>query len=120
MDEFKRIGLSKYDLRLGAFYCALGIGTYHPKGYANFDAVVVRELMPWQASDDFTRSTLILIVEFFRGPVRCKFIEYRISPTGFGGQPVMQLLPGEKVGSEKHATSEQNNPTSDQPSGAGV
>ena len=76
--------------RLAAYYAALGIGEFYPEGYGNFNKVVVRELMPWNAD----ALTTILIVEFFQGSKRERYVEFSLTVAGFGGAaPVVRLVP---------------------------
>ena len=60
--EAQLAGISPYVLRLAAHYAALGVGSYLPKGYAQFDRVEVFVKMPWQPGAFFTESCLILEV----------------------------------------------------------
>ena len=77
-------------LRQAAYYAMLGVGTYQPAGYA-FDRVEVTEAMPWVANDDPLKSMLILSVAFFAGTHRLRFIEFALTPAGFGGDPIVKL-----------------------------
>jgi hypothetical protein len=91
--EIQRAGVTPYVLRLAAYYAALGCGTYSPKGYAGFNSVVVRELMPWKAdAEDPMNSTTILVVEFFLGQRRVKWVEFALKPAGFGGDPIVRAV----------------------------
>ena len=92
MNEAQLAGITPYVLRLAVYYAALGTGEYKPKGYSSFDRVVVRELLPWHPQVQ----TLILVVEFFRGETRERFVEFSLTVAGFGGKPVVTLLPGGK------------------------
>lgn len=84
-------GISPHTMRLAAYYACLGIGTYQPQGYG-FDRVEVFERMPWQAdAADPMKSTMILAVEFYAGTHRQRFIEFALTPAGFGGDPIVKL-----------------------------
>lgn len=90
--EAQKIGISPYVMRLAAYYACLGVGTYQPKGY-QFDRVEVLERMPWQAnSADPMKSTLILAVEFYAGKHRQRFVEFALTPAGFGGDPIVRAV----------------------------
>jgi len=92
-NEQQLAGISPYVLRLAAYYAALGVGTYKPKGYSQFDRVEVRVKMPWQPGAFFTESCLILAVEFFSFDVLQRYVEFALTPAGFSGIPVVQLVP---------------------------
>jgi hypothetical protein len=90
--EAQKIGISPYVMRLASYYACLGIGTYQPKGYS-FDRVEVLERMPWQAdSTDPMKSALILAVEFYAGKHRQRFVEFALTPAGFGGDPIIKAV----------------------------
>ncbi len=91
--EQQRQGISAYVLRLSAHYAALGVGTYKPHGYAQFDRIEVRVKQPWQPGELFTESCLILVVEFFSLDVLQRYVEFALTPAGFSGKPVVQLVP---------------------------
>jgi hypothetical protein len=92
-NEAQRLGITPYWLRLAAYYACLGVGTYTPKGYSQFDRVEVLERMPWQADvEDPMKSTLILAVEFYNGKRRLRFVEFALLPAGFGGDPIVKLI----------------------------
>lgn len=93
----KLAGITPYVLRLAAYYAAMGVGEYKPNGYAWFDKVIVRMLMPWTPGDHITQSTQVLVVEFMWEGVRRRYVEFAMTPAGFGGEPVMRLLPGHPV-----------------------
>lgn len=90
--EAQLIGISPYVLRLAAHYACLGVGTYQPAGYA-FDRVEVTVRMPWQPGEtDSMKSMLVLAVDFFAGTHRQRFVEFALTPAGFGGDHIVKLL----------------------------
>ena len=90
--EAQLAGISPYVLRLAAHYAALGVGTFRPKGYAQFDRVEVFVKMPWQPGAFFTESCLILEVAFFLGSDKMRYVEFALSPAGFSGVPVVRSV----------------------------
>lgn len=94
MNEAQLAGVTPYIWRLASHYACLGVGTYHPRGYAQFDRVEVKILMPWKEGETITESMLVLSVEFYHGPVRLRYVEFSLSPAGFGGKPVIRVIPG--------------------------
>lgn len=88
--EQQLAGITPYVLRLASYYACLGVGTYKPKGYPAFDRVDVKVKMPWQPGQLFTESCLILAVEFFSFDVLQRYVEFALTPAGFGGQPIMK------------------------------
>lgn len=91
--EQQLAGITPYVLRLAAYYAALGVGTYRPRGYAQFDRIEVRVKQPWQPGELFTESCLILVVEFFSSGEMLRYVEFALTPAGFSGKPVVQLVP---------------------------
>lgn len=118
--EAQLAGVTPYVLRLAAYYAAMGIGSYYPKGYSHFDVVTVRQLMPWHPGEHFTDSMMVLIVEFFRGDHRERYVEFSLMPAGFGGEPIMKLLPSQEVTTHKKPSRKDDHPSSDKPPGAGT
>lgn len=104
MNEAQLVGVTPYFLRLAAYYCAMGIGAYDPKGYTQFDHVTVRELMPWKPGATPTESTTVLIVEFYYLTERIRYVEFALRPAGFGGQPIVKLLPSDNESAQKNAS----------------
>jgi hypothetical protein len=92
MKEAQLQGITPYVLRLAAHYAALGIGRYTPKGYAAFDRIEVRQLAPWTPgpNNSITESMMVLIVEFYSGPERIRYVEMALSPCGFGGESILK------------------------------
>jgi hypothetical protein len=88
--EAQLAGITPYFLRVSSYYACLGVGTYTPKGYSNFDKVEVRVKMPWQPSENFTESCLILVVEFFSYDVLQRYVEFSLCPAGFSGKPILR------------------------------
>jgi hypothetical protein len=91
-NEAHLAGISPYVLRLAAHYAALGVGTYLPNGYAQFDRVEVSVKLPWQPGASFTESCLILEVAFFSLDVCLRYVEFALTPAGFGGRPVISVV----------------------------
>jgi hypothetical protein len=85
-------GITPYVLRLASHYACLGIGTYKPNGYAQFNRVEVTVKQPWQPSEHFTQSCLILEVAFYQGDTQTKYVEFALSPAGFGGTPIVKVV----------------------------
>lgn len=92
-NEAQLAGITPYVLRLASHYAALGIGTYKPKGYAQFDRVEVRVKMPWQPGETLNQSCLILVVEFYAGEEMQRYVEFSLRPEGFSGKPVVRTVP---------------------------
>jgi hypothetical protein len=92
MDNAKLSGITPYVLRLAAYYAAMGVGLYAPRGYAWFDEVAVRELMPWTTGETPTQSTQILVVEFMHDKRRVRYVEFALTPAGWGGEPIVKLV----------------------------
>jgi hypothetical protein len=90
--EQQRQGITPYVLRLSAYYACLGVGTYHPRGYAQFDRIDVSVKQPWQPGEAFTASCLILEVAFFSLDERLRYVEFALTPAGFGGAPVLRAV----------------------------
>lgn len=86
-------GITPYVLRLASYYACLGVGTYRPKGYAQFDRIAVSIKQPWQPGELFTESCLILVVEFFSLGELLRYVEFALTPAGFSGKPVVHLVP---------------------------
>lgn len=89
-NEAQLAGISPYVLRLAAHYACLGVGTYLPKGYAQFDRIEVVLKQPWQPNDHFTESCLVLEVAFYSGCVKQRYVEFSLRPDGFGGIPIVR------------------------------
>jgi hypothetical protein len=70
----------------------LGIGTYYPKGYSQFDRVEVGVKQPWQPGKLFTESCLILEVAFFSSNEMLRYVEFALTPAGFGGRPIVKEI----------------------------
>lgn len=92
-------GITPYVLRLASYYACLGVGTYRPRGYAQFDRIEVRVKQPWQPGELFTESCLILVVEFFSSDELLRYVEFALTPAGFSGKPIVRIAattePGE-------------------------
>ena len=92
-DPLHRAGVTAIILRQAAYYAALGVGSYRPKGYALFDRVEVVEGIPWETNTkNLMDSTMLIRVEFFLGTHRFRWIEFNMIPTGFGGDPIMKQI----------------------------
>ena len=89
MKEAHRVGVTPYLLRLAVYYAAKGLGAYAPDGDALYDGIVVRELMPWKMGDTLTESCMILSVDFYQGNERVRWVEFALTPAGFGGSPIL-------------------------------
>ena len=83
-------GITPYVLRLAAHYACLGVGTYRPEGYAQFDRIEVYVKQPWQPAESFTESCLILVVEFYVGQDQLRYVEFALTPAGFSGKPIVR------------------------------
>lgn len=98
-NEAQLAGVTPYVARLAAHYAALGIGTYKPKGYSQFDRVEVRIKMPWQTGETLTTSCLIIVVEFYAGEEMQRYVEFALTPSGFSGKPILKVaLPSDGHG----------------------
>lgn len=94
MSEAHRAGVTPYVLRLAAYYAALGVGSYTPQGYAQFDRVEVRLAVPWTPVPDLTASQQVLTVEFWLGQRRVRWVDFSMVPSGFGGDPIVRPVSG--------------------------
>lgn len=94
--EQQLAGITPYVLRLASYYACLGVGTYRPQGYAQFDRIEVRVKQPWQPSSVFSESCLILAVEFFSLNVLQRYVEFALTPAGFSGKPIVKEVPVEE------------------------
>jgi hypothetical protein len=88
--EAQLAGITPYVLRLASYYACLGVGTYTPKGYAQFDRIEVIVKQPWQPSEQFTKSCLVLAVEFYHEDQQLRYVEFALTPAGFSGQPILR------------------------------
>ena len=95
--EQQLAGITPYVLRLASYYACLGVGTYRPKGYAQFDRIVVRFKQPWQPGVLFTESCLILAVEFFSNDEMLRYVEFALTPAGFSGKPIIKEVVDDPV-----------------------
>lgn len=91
-NEAQLAGITPYVLRLASHYACLGVGTYKPQGYSQFDRVEVRVKMPWQPGETITQSCLILVVEFYAGDEVQRYVEFALTPAGFSGKPIMRSV----------------------------
>jgi hypothetical protein len=48
--------------------------------------------MPWQPGEFFTESCLILEVAFFSSNTQLRYVEFALTPAGFSGTPVVQVV----------------------------
>ena len=87
--EAQLAGITPLVLRTAAYYAALGVGTYTPKGYP-FDRIEVRVKQPWQAGASITQSCLILVVEFYDANRMMRYVEFALTVAGFSGVPVVK------------------------------
>lgn len=95
--EQQLAGITPYVLRLASYYACLGVGTYRPKGYAQFDRIEVRVKQPWQPGVLFTESCLILAVEFFSNDEMLRYVEFALTPAGFSGKPIIKEVVDDPV-----------------------
>jgi len=89
----RRLGLTPAFKRTAYYYLCVGVGEYKPQGHAHYDRVVVRllyEMMenPMVAGEHAGG----LVVEFFLGLYRVKFVEFRCQVVGGGGESVAQPI----------------------------
>lgn len=92
MSESHRVGVTPYVLRLAAHYATLGVGTYNPTGYGQFNRVEVRIAQPWENREPMMSSLLVLRVEFYLGAKLVRFVEFALTPEGFGGDAIMKTV----------------------------
>ena len=93
--ELQKTGITPYVLRLAAYYAAMGVGTYKPKGYSWFDRVEVNLEHPWVAADDPLESTQVIRVSFYEGSERQRYVELLYRIAGFGGKHLLRLISDE-------------------------
>ena len=89
----RRLGLTPAFKRTAYYYLCLGIGEYHPEGHAHYNRIIVRPLYEFMANpavaDEHAGG---IIIEFFDGLYRVKFVEFRCQVVGGGGESVAQLI----------------------------
>lgn len=112
--EAQLAGITPYVLRLASYYACLGVGTYKPKGYSQFDHIEVRVKMPWKPAEAFTESCLILVVEFYYVGEMLRYVEFALTPAGFSGVPLVTLVPD--LGVQKNPDHGANDDKSTHPS----
>jgi hypothetical protein len=93
--ELQKTGITPVVLRISAFYAAMGVGTYAPKGYSWFDRVEVKLEHPWVAADDPLESTQVIRVSFYTGSERQRYVEFMYRFAGFGGKHLLRLISDE-------------------------
>jgi hypothetical protein len=88
-------GLTPVIKRIAYYYLRLGEGEYTPDGgnHPHYDKIVVRELY------DFRENPLVegehaggMVVEFFKGDRRVRWIDFRCQVTGGGGEVIIKRV----------------------------
>jgi len=91
--EALRAGISKVVLRQAAYYAAIGVGTYTPKGYGQFDTVVVKQQEPFEFAELLSHSCAIIRVEFWSAKQLIRYVDFALAVAGFSGKPVLHEVP---------------------------
>lgn len=87
----RRIGLTPAFKRIAYYYLKLGFGKYTPRNHPHYDLVVVRELYEfWEPIPNEHAGGII--VEFYHGKQRVKWVEFRCQAVGGGGQDVIKRV----------------------------
>lgn len=88
--EDHRIGITPILIRRAAYYLTLGVGEYFPN-HPHFDRVTVEQLYPVvQNPDSEMEWSLGLVVAFYKGQHKLRWIEFGCRTTGAGGEPIIQ------------------------------
>ena len=90
-----RLGLTPAFKRIAYHYLKKGIGEYAPDAapHPHYDKVVVRELYEFRVNPhDDTSYAGGVTVEFLREGRRVRWVEFRCSPVGGGGAPVIRAV----------------------------
>jgi len=89
----RRLGLTFVFKHIAQYYLSLGYGEYRPENHPFYDRVVVRELYPFMENPLVKGECAAgVIVEFFQGKQRVKFVEFRCQVVGGGGESVAQSV----------------------------
>lgn len=83
------IGLTPVLMRTAHYYTKLGLGEYPVPGHSRYDKVVVRDLYAFK-ENPLTPGEYAggLVVEFFLGERKVRYVEFRCQVVGGGGAPV--------------------------------
>jgi hypothetical protein len=89
----RRLGLTFVFKHIAQYYLSLGYGVYHPANHPHYDCIVVRELYPFMENPLIEGECAAgVIVEFFQGSQRVKYVEFRCQVVGGGGESVAQSV----------------------------
>lgn len=90
------LGLTPYFKRLAYHYLCLGFGEYDPVGYSQYDHVVVKPLYDFQQAPtgSFNEGRMQggIVVEFFKENKRVRWVDFSVTPSGGGGDPILREL----------------------------
>lgn len=85
-----KLGLTPMLKRTAFHYLLKGIGEY-PSNLPSYDKVVVRSLYDWQTpQDEELPSQGGVVVEFWRGGKRIRWVDFGCRVVGGGGEPVLR------------------------------
>ncbi len=91
----QRLGLTPVIKRIAFHYVKLGVGRYTPDGgnHPHYDRIVVRELYEFKENPTVAgEHSGGVIVEFFKGDRRVRWVEFRCQVVGGGGQPIVRRV----------------------------
>lgn len=83
------LGISPVLKRLAFNFLCKGVGRY-PFSHPLYDEVVVQELYPWNAPEGLLIAQGGLVVTFKRQGKRVRWVEYSITQSGGGGEPILK------------------------------
>jgi len=87
----RRIGLTPAFKRIAYYYLKLGFGKYTPRNHPHYDVVWVRELYDFREGTGSEYAGGI-VVEFYKGDRKVKWVEFRCQAVGGGGQDVIKRI----------------------------
>lgn len=90
-----RLGLTPAFKRIAYHYLLRGVGTHVPveTPHPHYSKVVVRELYEFRENPhDETAHAGGVVVEFFREDRKVRWVEFRCSPVGGGGTPLIRAV----------------------------
>lgn len=93
--EDHRIGITPILIRRAAYYLTLGVGEYFPE-HPHFDRVTVEQLYPViQHPDNEMEWSLGMVVSFYEGAHKLRWLEFGCRTTGAGGDPIIKEVTSE-------------------------
>lgn len=89
--EDHRIGITPIVIRRAAYYLTLGVGEYYPN-HPHFDRVTVERLYDITPnSDNDMEWSMGMVVSFWQGPHKTRWIEFGCKTTGAGGDSILKV-----------------------------